>query len=91
MLKQNAYKIVLCVTLILNGLLLLGGTIAYADEVAEKSLQQKLSSLEDAKEAVIKLFVVAHIVDTLKPWNSYISRTTGSGFIIEGDQILTTI
>jgi len=76
MLKLNTYKIFLCVTLILNGLMLLGGTAAHADEASKSPVNSKLSSLEDAKEAVIKLFVVSHIVDTLKPWNSYISRST---------------
>jgi len=89
MLKLNTYKIFLCVTLILNGLLALGSGAVHADEMAKKTPQQTTLALEDAKEAVIKLFVVSHIVDTLKPWNSYISRTTGSGFIIDGDQILT--
>ena len=70
---------------------MLGGSAAYADEVTNKTPQQILASKEGAKEAVIKLFVVSHIVDTLKPWNSYISRTTGSGFIIEGDQINLSI
>lgn len=89
MLKLNAYKIFLCVTLILNGIMLLGGGTAHADEATKKTPKETLSALEDAKEAVIKLFVVSHIVDTLKPWNSYISRTTGSGFIVDGDQIMT--
>ena len=89
MLKQNTYKMILCVTLILNGLVLIGGSVVHADEATKPSPQQKILSQEGAKEAVIKLFVVSHIVDTLKPWNSYISRSTGSGFIIDGNQILT--
>ena len=89
MLKLNTYKIFLCVTLILNGLMLLGSSAVVSADEAKKAPAQTQLMLEDAKEAVIKLFVVSHIVDTLKPWNSYISRSTGSGFIIDGDQILT--
>ena len=89
MLKQNAYKFILCVTLLFNGLTLLGSSVVHADEASKPATKQASFIQEEAKEAVIKLFVVSHIVDTLKPWNSYISRTTGSGFIIEGNQILT--
>lgn len=89
MFKPNTYKYFLYVSLMIN-VMVWGAGLAHADEAKKPSvLEQKLSLLEGAKESVIKLFVVSHIVDTLKPWNSYISRSTGSGFIIEGEQILT--
>ncbi|PID47811.1 MAG: hypothetical protein CSB47_00090 [Proteobacteria bacterium] len=90
MFRPNAYKFLLYVSLTM-GTLFGGASAAFADDVATKpaASQQKLLLLENAKASVVKLFVVSHIVDTLKPWNSYISRTTGSGFIIKGNQILT--
>jgi S1-C subfamily serine protease len=69
--------------------LLATATISHADEAKPTTKQEKRVALGDTKEAVIKLFVVSHIVDTLKPWNSYISRSTGSGFIVDGNRILT--
>lgn len=39
--------------------------------------------------AVVKIIVVAQHIDKTKPWNSSIRRSNGSGFIIEGNRILT--
>jgi len=89
MFKLTASQFFLYVCLTLSGMLCLGVNAVQADEAAITPQQQKISVLDTAKESVIKLFVVSHIVDTLKPWNSYISRSTGSGFIIAGNQILT--
>lgn len=41
------------------------------------------------KDAVVKIIVVSHAIDKKSPWNSSIKRGTGSGFIIEGERILT--
>ena len=83
------YKLMLFMALIGNAMLLATTTVAHADDAKPTDRQERLVALGDTKEAVIKLFVVSHIVDTLKPWNSYINRSTGSGFIIDGDRILT--
>ncbi|PWQ92491.1 hypothetical protein DKW60_21085 [Leucothrix pacifica] len=89
MFKPKAYKYFLYVSLMINAVLWGGVGVAQADDTRPATHEQKIALLEDAKESIIKLFVVSHIVDTLKPWNSYITRSTGSGFIIEGEQIMT--
>lgn len=44
---------------------------------------------ERIKDAVVKIIVVSHVVDKKEPWNSSIQRSSGSGFIIKGNRILT--
>ncbi len=88
MYRRNAYKLIMFMALISSAMLVAIPTVQ-ADDVRPTTKQEKRAALGDTKEAVIKLFVVSHIVDTLKPWNSYISRSTGSGFIINGNRILT--
>ncbi len=44
---------------------------------------------DDIKDAVVKIIVVSHVVDKKEPWNSSIKRSSGSGFIIAGNRILT--
>ena len=39
--------------------------------------------------AVVKIIVVTQHIDKTEPWNSTIRRSSGSGFIIEGNRILT--
>ncbi len=44
---------------------------------------------DQVKDAVVKIIVVSHVVDKKEPWNSSIQRSSGSGFIIQGNRILT--
>ncbi|RVU84065.1 serine protease [Leucothrix sargassi] len=83
------YKLILFMALVGHAMIFATTSVANADEAKPTNQQERLVALGDTKEAVIKLFVVSHIVDTLKPWNSYINRSTGSGFIIDGNRILT--
>lgn len=46
-------------------------------------------SPESIKDAVVKIIVVSREIDKKTPWNSRIQRSSGSGFIIKGDRILT--
>jgi len=89
MFKLVNYKKNLLIALMTGFVVSFMASSAMADAETEAAEQKKLMVLGDAKEAVVKLFVVSHLVDTLKPWNSYIDRSTGSGFIIGGNQILT--
>ncbi len=44
---------------------------------------------EKIKNAVVKVYIVQHIYQTLTPWNSDAQRASGSGLIIDGNLILT--
>lgn len=44
---------------------------------------------EKIKNAVVKVYIVQHIYQTLTPWNSDAQRGSGSGLIIDGNMILT--
>jgi S1-C subfamily serine protease len=44
---------------------------------------------EKIKNAVVKVYIVQHIYQTLSPWNSDAQRGSGSGLIIDGNLILT--
>ncbi|MBL0721489.1 MAG: trypsin-like peptidase domain-containing protein [Sulfurovum sp.] len=41
------------------------------------------------KEAIVKIYTVSKVVSYKEPWNSSISRSSGSGAIISGNRILT--
>ena len=58
----------------------------------DKVLATKKTNTNDkqsVKDAVVKIIVVSHLIDKKEPWNSSVQRSSGSGFIIDGDRILT--
>ena len=54
---------------------------------AKEALTSKAS--ESIKDAVVKIIVVSRVIDKKTPWNSNILRSSGSGFIIDENRILT--
>ncbi|MDQ7045129.1 MAG: trypsin-like peptidase domain-containing protein [Sulfurimonas sp.] len=52
-------------------------------------LSASLLATVDVKESIVKIYTVSKIPSYTTPWNSSISRSHGSGSIIEGNRILT--
>ncbi|MCK5725723.1 MAG: trypsin-like peptidase domain-containing protein [Thiotrichaceae bacterium] len=56
---------------------------------SDKEAASNNQKQQSIKEAVVKIIVVSHEIDKKAPWNSSIQRGSGSGFIIDGQRILT--
>lgn len=52
-------------------------------------ISMSLSASIDVKESIVKIYTVSKVPSYTTPWNSSISRSHGSGSIIEGNRILT--
>ena len=74
------------VSVLLGKLILLASLITL---VLPAQAEVKENSKHSVKDAVVKIIVVSHAIDKKSPWNSSVKRGTGSGFIIEGERILT--
>ena len=48
-----------------------------------------LGLMADVKDSIVKIYTVSKVADYMNPWNSKMSRSHGSGVIIDGNRILT--
>lgn len=71
----------------LSKLFLLSIILSQQSVFAKEALTAQ--KIESIKDAVVKIIVVSREIDKKSPWNSSIQRSSGSGFIIDGNRILT--
>ncbi|MBU1667477.1 trypsin-like peptidase domain-containing protein [bacterium] len=53
------------------------------------SLAFSMAQAENIDSSIVKIYTVSKSTDYMEPWNSSISRSSGSGSIISGNRILT--
>jgi S1-C subfamily serine protease len=79
------HKLILAGTLLINTHGVANSTLHSDNKVNSVMLQQH----DPIQNSIVKIFTVANESDFDEPWASHVKRFSGSGCIIDGEQILT--